>query len=113
MIMLKSLEYLCLWICNVVNANVIDWICTRSKLYDNLNRTNNKRNKKDKQRHTKTRNKPTLHYDDEITIKNKIDVKITYFNKREREKQVRWVILGQKLTLNHPFLMDEKNETIF
>jgi len=45
------------------------------------------------------------HKDDEQTnvarrrrnhkIKNKIDVKITYFNKREREKRVRWMILGQ------------------
>jgi len=26
---------------------------------------------------------------------NEIDVKITYFNKREREKRVRGVILGQ------------------
>jgi len=34
-------------------------------------------------------------------------VKITYFNKREREKRVRGVILGQKFTLNHPSLMDE------
>jgi len=34
-------------------------------------------------------------------------VKITYFNKREREKQVRMVILGQKLTLSHPSLMDK------
>jgi len=38
-------------------------------------------------------------------------VKITYFNKREREKRVRAVILGQKLTLNHPFLVDEGKET--
>jgi len=38
-------------------------------------------------------------------------VKITYFNKRERQKRVRAVILGQKLTLNHPSLMDEKEET--
>jgi len=44
-------------------------------------------------------------------IKNKIDVKITYFNQREREKQVREVILGQKLTLNQPSLMDEGEET--
>jgi len=29
-------------------------------------------------------------------------VKITYFNKREREKRVRGVILGQKLTINWP-----------
>jgi len=38
-------------------------------------------------------------------------VKITYFNKREREKRVRGMILGQKLTLNHPSLMDEGKET--
>jgi hypothetical protein len=38
-------------------------------------------------------------------------VKITYFNKREIEKRVRGVILGQKLTLNHPFLVDEGEET--
>ena len=37
-------------------------------------------------------------------------MKITYFNKREREKRVRRVILGQKLTLNHHSLMD-KGET--
>jgi len=38
-------------------------------------------------------------------------VKITYFNKREREKRVRGVILGQKLTLNHPCLVDEGEKT--
>jgi len=62
-----------------------------------------------------------LHNDDEQTniavrrrnhkIKNEIDVKITYFNKRVREKRVRGVILGQKLTLNHHFLMDKGEET--
>ena len=36
-------------------------------------------------------------------------MKITYFNKRE--KRVRGVILGQKLTLNHLFLVDEGEET--
>jgi len=38
-------------------------------------------------------------------------VKITYFNKREIEKRVRGVILGQKLTLNHLSLVDEGEET--
>jgi len=37
-------------------------------------------------------------------------VKITYLNKRERENRVRDVILGQKLTLNHPSLVDEGEE---
>jgi len=43
--------------------------------------------------------------------KNKIDVKISYFNKREIEKRVRGVILLQKLTLNHLSLVDEEEET--
>ena len=38
-------------------------------------------------------------------------MKITYFNKREIEKRVRGVILGQKLTLNHVSLMDEEEKT--
>jgi len=38
-------------------------------------------------------------------------VKITYFNKREIEKRVRGVIFGQKLTLNHPSLVHEGEET--
>jgi len=38
-------------------------------------------------------------------------VKITYFNKSGIEKRVRAVILGQKLTLNHPYLVDEGEET--
>jgi len=38
-------------------------------------------------------------------------VKITYFNKREIKKRVRGVILGQNLTLNHPCLVDEGEET--
>jgi len=37
-------------------------------------------------------------------------VKITYFNKKEREKRVRGVIFDQKLTLNHLALMDEGKE---
>jgi hypothetical protein len=38
-------------------------------------------------------------------------VKITYFNKMEREKRVRGMILSQKLTINHPSLVDEGEET--
>jgi 2-oxoglutarate dehydrogenase complex dehydrogenase (E1) component-like enzyme len=37
-------------------------------------------------------------------------VKITYLNKREGEKRFRGVIWGQKLTLNHPSLVDEGEE---
>jgi len=40
-------------------------------------------------------------------------VKITYFNKREREKQDTAVILGQKLTLNHPSLLKKKKKLEF
>jgi len=32
MIIFKSPEYSCLWIINVDEAKVIDWICTRLKL---------------------------------------------------------------------------------
>lgn len=42
--------------------------------------------------------------------KKKIEVKNTYFSKRDREKRVKWVILCQKLTLNHPYLMNEGEE---
>jgi len=38
--------------------------------------------------------------------------KITYFNKKEREKQVRWMIFSQKLILNHSPLVDEREETM-
>jgi len=37
-------------------------------------------------------------------------VKITYLNRREREIRFRGVIWGQKLTLNHPSLVDEGEE---
>ena len=37
-------------------------------------------------------------------------MKITYINRREGEKRFRGVIWGQKLTLNHPSLMDEGEE---
>ena len=37
-------------------------------------------------------------------------MKITYLNRREGEKRFRGVIWGQKLTLNHPSLMDEGEE---
>jgi len=67
------------------------------------------------------RKQTTSHKDDEQTngarrrrnhkIKNEIDVKITYFNKREKGKRVRVMILGQKLTLNHPSLVDEGEKT--
>jgi len=63
---------------------------------DNLNRTNT---------WTKQERQQTSHKDDEqrnVALRrqnhereNEIDVKITYFNKREREKRVRGVILGQ------------------
>jgi len=37
-------------------------------------------------------------------------MKITYLNKREGEKRFRGMIWGQKLTLNHPSLVDEGQE---
>jgi len=37
-------------------------------------------------------------------------VKITYLNKREGEKRCRLVTWRQKLTLNHPSLVDEEEE---
>jgi len=37
-------------------------------------------------------------------------VKITYLNRREGEKRFRGVIWGQKLTINHPSLVDEGEE---
>jgi len=39
-------------------------------------------------------------------------LKITYFNKIKREKQVREEILGQKLTLNNPSLVDNEETRI-
>jgi len=94
----KFPEYTCLWICNVDDVNLIDWICTRSKLIWQyvpnkcLNETRKTNNVAVRRRNHK--------------IKNEIDVKITYFNKREREKRVTGVILGQKLTLNHSSLLN-------
>jgi len=71
------------------------------------------RNKKDKQRRTKTTNNKVTLRRRNHEIKSVIDVKITYFNKRKIEKRVRvkGVILGQKLTLNHPSLVDEGEKT--
>jgi len=37
-------------------------------------------------------------------------VKTAYLNRREGEKRFRGVIWGQKLTLNHPSLVDEGEE---
>jgi len=37
-------------------------------------------------------------------------VKITYLNRMGGEKRFRGVIWGQKLTLNHPSLVDEGKE---
>jgi len=37
-------------------------------------------------------------------------VKITYLNRKEGEKRLRGVIWGQKLTINHPSLVDEGEE---
>jgi len=112
MTIFKSPEYLGLRICNVDDSKVIDLICTRSKLIwqsesnEYLNETQKTNNVAQRRQTTKS------HLDDKITKeKNKIDVKITYFNKREIEKRVRGVILGQKLTLNHPSLMHEEEET--
>jgi len=40
-------------------------------------------------------------------------VKITYFNKRERETRVRGVILGQKIDPKSPFLWMKGEKTGF
>jgi len=37
-------------------------------------------------------------------------VKISYLNKREGEKRFRGVICGQKLTLNHPSMVNEEEK---
>jgi len=39
MIIFKSLEYFCFWICNIDDTKVINWIYTWS---NNLNQTNTK-----------------------------------------------------------------------
>jgi len=68
------------------DAKVIDWICTGSKLIlqsetiKYLIETRKTNNVAQRRRNHK--------------LKNEIDVKITYFNKREREKRGREVILG-------------------
>jgi len=108
MTIFKSPKYPCLQTCNVGDAKIIDWICTKSKL--NLNRTNTWR---------KQERQTTLHKDaiQKTSLrrrnhkKNEIDVKISYFSKRERDKRVKGVILGQKLTLNHRSLVDEGGKT--
>jgi len=64
--------------------------------------TTSHKDDKQNKRHTKTMKSQK---------KNEIDVKITYFNKMEIEKQVRGVILGLKLTIKHPSLVDEWEET--
>jgi len=109
MIIFKSPEYSCLWICNVDDVKVIDWIEADLTIWTGTNTW------------TKQERQTTSHKDDEqnnVALrrrnherKNEIDMKITYFNKREREKRVRGVFLGQKLTLNHASLMDEREET--
>jgi len=38
-------------------------------------------------------------------------MKITYLNKREWEKRFRGMIWSQKLTLNHPSMVDEGETT--
>ena len=101
-----------LQICNVDDAKVIDLICTRSKLiwqfeankylYERRKTNNATQRRRTNQGHTKTKKSQN---------KNEIDVKITYFNKGKEKKLVRWVILSQKLTLNHSSLMDEGEET--
>jgi len=47
--------------------------------------------------------------------KNKINVKITYLNKREREKLVRGVILGQNLNLKrrNEGIGDDSQEKVY
>ena len=108
MTIFKSPEYSCLRIFNVNDTKVMDWICTGSKLiwqYEPnkyLNKTRKTNNAAQRRRTTQRHTKTT-----KSQKKNEIDVKITYFNKREREKRVRGVNLGQNLTLNHPSLMDE------
>ena len=112
MTIFMSPEYPCLRICTIEDAKVIDWICTGSKLIwqsetnKYLNKTRKTNNAAHRRRTTQRRTKTT-----KSEKKNEIDVKITYFNKREREKRFRGVILGQKMTLNHLSLMEEGKET--
>jgi len=72
-----------------------------------MNETRNTNNvaqrRRTKQRHTKTTKSRKK--------KLNIDVKITYCNKREIEKRVKGVILGQILTLKSPSLVDEGEDT--
>ena len=87
------------------------WFVLDQSSSDNLNRTN-----------TLTQKRQTPHKDNEqnnvalrrrnYERKNEIDVKITYFNKNEREKHVREMIFDKKiiiikLSINHPSLKDD------
>jgi hypothetical protein len=91
MTIFKSPEYSCLWICNVIETDLT--ICEPNKYLNETRKTNNVA--------LRQRNHE----------KNEIDVKITYFNKRKLEKRVIGMTLGQKLTINHPSLVDEEEET--
>jgi len=110
----KSLHiwlYSSLRICNVDDVKVIDWIFTWSNVIW----------QSEWNKYLKQKKQATSHKDGEqnnVALmwrnhkrKNKIDGKITYFSKRERKKGVTGLILGKKLTLNHPSLMDEGEET--
>jgi len=93
----------------VDDAKDIDWICTGSKVIwqseaikylREIRKTNNVAQRR---RTINVAQRRRNH-----KIKNEIDVKITYFNKREREKRVRRMILRQKLTLPLWWMKEKK-----
>jgi len=88
------------------------WSALDRSWSDNLNRANTwtKQERQTTSYKDDKQNKVALRWQNHER-RNEIYVKIAYFNKREIEKRVRGVILGQKLTLNHPSLVDEGEET--
>ena len=95
------------------DAKAIDLICTESKLISQsepikyLRKTRNTNNVAQIRRTNQRRTKTTKSQNKK---RNRCENHL-FQKKRKREKRVRGVILGQKLTLNHPSLMDEGEET--
>lgn len=111
MIKSKSLEYSCLWICNI-DVQIINWLKMIFQYEPNKHR-NKTQNQTTPQ---KTTNNTTPHSNDEITKKkntrkNLLYVKITYLNlKKWKEKKMHMDDSKSKIDLNPPFFDEWKRK---
>ena len=108
MIIFKSVEYSCLWICNVDDVKIIDWLCTYSNLIFQ-HKSDKHCTKIENKKHTTKRREIKTN----IIVqrgRNHKNQRNRLFNRKKEDKTIWRGDFGSELTLNHSSSIDQEEE---